>query len=429
MQLASARLMRLLPVSSASLCFVAALAVLRLPAQVAWSETRGPMGSGGADHLVFDPAVGRLVVLDRYDVGDAWEWTGTAWTRRTPATEPPRSTANYGACLAVDPIRRRIAAAVQGPSGWTYWEWDGTNWTQPVAGTPGMHVLALAYDPVPGRILALTATGTWSWDGIRWSLLGSLPPSWPAEVFTVVTDPQRRRVIAVGIDTTSAFPTSTWEWSGQSWIRMAAPPVVFGVLVFEPLRARTLLLDYFGSNWEWDGLSWRPSPVSGAPAQSSAVCHDPVRGRVVQFGGLDSASVQRQELWEWTGTAWSAFAAGPAQPSLFGTSLAYDSARQRVVAFGGGSADTWEWDGSTWLRFQVPGPSRRGGATLAYDSRRRRTVLFGGANGLLQYSNETWEWDGATWSQMQSAQQPPARASALLAFDSARGQIVVCHAG
>jgi hypothetical protein len=59
----------------------------------------------------------------------------------------------------------------------------------------------------------------------------------------------------------------------------------------------------------------------------------------------------------------------------------------RVLLFGGQSVvnavassqgDTWEWDGSTWTRVATTGPSPRAGHTMVLDSARNRVVLFGG---------------------------------------------------
>ena len=75
--------------------------------------------------------------------------------------------------------------------------------------------------------------------------------------------------------------------------------------------------------------------------------------------------------------------------------MGYDSARQRVVLFGGWSqgalADTWEWDGKNWTQLKpTASPSARGGHAIAYDCHRQRTVLFGGtARTILPAA--TWE--------------------------------------
>src|SRR5690606_11603877 len=62
--------------------------------------------------------------------------------------------------------------------------------------------------------------------------------------------------------------------------------------------------------------------------------------------------------------------------------MAYDSARGKVVLFGGADShlrgDTWEWDGVSWRRVATTGPSARDGHAMAYDATRKKVVLFGG---------------------------------------------------
>ena len=68
--------------------------------------------------------------------------------------------------------------------------------------------------------------------------------------------------------------------------------------------------------------------------------------------------------------------------------MAYDSARQRTVLFGGFvhrvpyGSDTWVYDGKNWTKMNpTNSPKGRFGHRMVYDSRRRRIVLFGGAAG------------------------------------------------
>ena len=63
--------------------------------------------------------------------------------------------------------------------------------------------------------------------------------------------------------------------------------------------------------------------------------------------------------------------------------------------FGGGEAfptnDTWEWDGNDWRSFApATAPSPRYGPALAYDAARGRVVLFGGTDGNFGLA-DTWE--------------------------------------
>ena len=118
-------------------------------------------------------------------------------------------------------------------------------------------------------------------------------------------------------------------------------------------------------------------------------------------------------------------------PVRYQHALAYDSARGKVVLFGGYGyppyllSDTWEWDGSAWnQRTPAVSPPARYDHALAYDSARGRVVLFGGDDSRYALS-DTWEWDGNTWTQRTLAVSPPARSAHSLAYDSARGRVVL----
>ena len=50
-----------------------------------------------------------------------------------------------------------------------------------------------------------------------------------------------------------------------------------------------------------------------------------------------------------------------------------------------------------WTQREDIGPRARVLHALAYDSARARVVLFGG-NALLAPFNDTWEWDGGSGS-------------------------------
>lgn len=52
--------------------------------------------------------------------------------------------------------------------------------------------------------------------------------------------------------------------------------------------------------------------------------------------------------------------------------------------------DTWTYDGTTWTQLQITGPSPRCFVKMVYDSARNRIVLFGGWNGT-QMVDDTWE--------------------------------------
>lgn len=120
-------------------------------------------------------------------------------------------------------------------------------------------------------------------------------------------------------------------------------------------------------------------------------------------------------------------------PGRSGHAMAYDSHRHRLVVFGGRldwnaapGNDTWEWDGSTWTqRFTLVTPPGRANHAMVFDSARERVVMFGGDSGA-GYLNDTWEWDGATWTQRVPTTSPPATAHHYMAYDATRDATVMC---
>jgi hypothetical protein len=129
---------------------------------------------------------------------------------------------------------------------------------------------------------------------------------------------------------------------------------------------------------------------------------------------------------------------GPGPSAREAAAIAYDSARGKVVLFGGRGpsvstihGDTWEWTaagpagGGSWTQTAAGGPPAASTAAMAYDSIRQRTVLFGGYTPSTgNDSNQTWEWDGSTWTLMEPTQSPPGMAP-VMAFDPVRGKVVL----
>jgi len=194
--------------------------------------------------------------------------------------------------------------------------------------------------------------------------------------------------------------------------------------VYDPVRERVVVPDSGGYSLEWDGNVWSRLPDLGS---------------VAGFPYIESGSGRLVVVREWsgsplrfntrTGHEWqtATVPGGPVGSSE--VTHAYDSFRGELLWFGqppglGTSAETWTFDGVSWQLHAVTGPSERHGAVACFDSVRQRVVLFGGAN-LGVHMGDTWEWDGANWTQVTTAVSPPARWNASMAFDSARGVVVM----
>jgi cysteine-rich repeat protein len=91
------------------------------------------------------------------------------------------------------------------------------------------------------------------------------------------------------------------------------------------------------------------------------------------------------------------------------------------------TSETLDW------RHLVPAVmTPRDHAAMAFDTRRSRMVMFGGTTraGFADLPlGDTWEYDGANWSRPALRLEPPALASPALAFDAARGVLVLVDPG
>lgn len=231
----------------------------------------------------------------------------------------------------------------------------------------------------------------------------------------------------------------TWLYRGGDWYLIAAAgtPIPANAMVFrqravlDTARNRAMLLVEAGgtSAFEFDGFTWSPIPVPPGNDLFGGMVYDPVRGRVMVL--TDFGAYLYNPNGTWTPTA------APPWPYVFDRALAWDAARQRIVAFGGYQFVGWpqlvqpnnqtlEWDGTAWNVISPPTtPSPRSGATLLYDALTRRCVLFGGDTALNQTSDEVWSWNGTDWSNLSaSTTRPPARNDAMLAENESYGSIL-----
>jgi hypothetical protein len=106
--------------------------------------------------------------------------------------------------------------------------------------------------------------------------------------------------------------------------------------------------------------------------------------------------------------------------------MAYDSARRLIVIVDGGTGQAWEYDGTGWTpRPFLTHPPAIEGAAIAYDGARGVVVLFGGQDSAGVVSQETWEYSGTGWITATPTASPPGRSYATMTYDTARGRVVM----
>ncbi len=383
---------------------------------------------------------------------------GSAWIGLAPAAESARAApagrdgawvelappARTGQLAVFDPLRRRMVAIGGHPDDprrgvWVLELAGAPGWVHFPAGgvpPPPLHDAAGTYDSARDRVLVwdsndasghrgvyalALATMTWS----ELAVSGPAPPRRAGE--SLIYDPVRDRLVLFGGAAGDVSFQDAWALTlggTPAWAPLAATggppdPRSAHVAIYDPVRDRMIVFGGYaelgGSNlfyslsdaWElslvgdpaWSALE----PIGQTPlatAQAAAV-YDPVRGRMVVFGGQSwngvSGGITRtlSALSLAATPAWQLLAASapPGQPPLTaGNSVIYDPTEDRMLSFGGIDAadpgagpvtDVWALALSptpAWSRL-VPTrevPPGRVDRSVVLDPARLRLVLFGG---------------------------------------------------
>lgn len=290
-----------------------------------------------------------------------------------------------------------------------------------------------------------TAPSMWPPDGgATWTQLTPPQSPSARGGHDMVYDAARGQIVLCGgQDAAGNYDPTTWVWNGATWLAYQAGPSPCArtshTMAYDAARQRVVLFGGFNSQgllndtWEWDGTAWtQRSPVNAPPARFlSAMAYDAARGQVVLFGGFDG-QLYVGDTWLYDGVNWTQAQPTTSPGLLCGHWMAYDAARGKVVLFGGASPippnprnETWEWDGNNWsLLVPASSPSPRCCMTMAYDSARQRIVLFGGNDGAVAIGG-TWEWTGTTWEQPTLMLSPSARQGAAIAYHAGQDQMLL----
>ncbi|MFN7972296.1 MAG: kelch repeat-containing protein [Acidobacteriota bacterium] len=234
-----------------------------------------------------------------------------------------------------------------------------------------------------------------------------------------------RNALGVAVLVLPALATASPAWVPAP----AGPYRAQSRMAFDSVRNRMMLFggDYGGATndlWEYDGTSWT-QVVANAPAParySHGVAFDSARNRLVIYGGYTGAApFYLNDVWEYTPGFWTAASPIATPRASFG--MAFDSARARTVIFAGYDGaqknDTYEYDGNVYTGQP---DSQHVELVMVFDSQRNVMVVFGGNPGP---NNDTWEYDGGPWVYKNPATKPPARYWHAMAYDSARGRVVM----
>ena len=207
---------------------------------------------------------------------------------------------------------------------------------------------------------------TWEWDGENWEQKNVEPPT-ACDHLEMVYDKTREEVILFGGgDENQNLSTETWSWNGETWTLLTdvGPPgrAHFG-FVQDPVHEQNLLYGGYADTilddfWVWRQGAWQNADLSEpGPLSHIGMAYDGDANELIIFGGASSTSTfssLSDKTWKLTNGAWSEVSP-ESHPSPRGSpAMVYDPVRMKIILYGGFASnredlnDTWEWDGSEW---------------------------------------------------------------------------------
>ena len=373
---------------------------LSLSGTPAWTEivasgTTPAARFGGA--VAYDAAHDRLLLFGGVTLGERFDDTWALSLAGAPSWSEIVPT-------GARPAARELTDGVYDPSGDRFVIFGGfglagalhdawalplsgpATWSELVAngGPGGVWAFGVAYDPVASRLVIHGGGGNQGFVDEAWALALAGSPQWtlvapvtvrPTERLghVAVHDPLRDRMLVFGGRTPTGTPLSdvwAYDLAQQKWTLLSPAgtppsPRFQHHAVYDPVRDRLIVFGgaglpgtLLGDVWALElseSPAWTPLAPTGtppSPRRAHSLIYDSLRDRLVMAGGLD-ASGRLNDAWtlSLTGTpAWSPIVPiGLIPLPRWGHSAVYDAARDRMVMFGGETAtdppenfETWE---------------------------------------------------------------------------------------
>lgn len=162
-----------------------------------------------------------------------------------------------------------------------------------------------------------------------------------------------RAFVLVGL--VAAVPPLRAQW-GPVTTAAAPTPRADALLAFDLIGQRTLLFGGNGTNelWSLANGTWTQGtpPVLPGARMRAQMTASPFTGEILLYGGIGNGQFALDETWQWNGTTWQQLAPLVTPGGFARHGLAFDTARQVFVLFGGRnnlwipnqcSSQTWEF--------------------------------------------------------------------------------------
>jgi hypothetical protein len=263
------------------------------------------------------------------------------------------------------------------------------------------------YDPVGRRMVVFGGNDGSARDDV-WSLSLENSPTWsamtvqgnsppPRGEHSAIYDPIRRRMIIYGgTDGANGFLGDVWALS------LAGPPA-------------------------WAPLT--PAGPTPTPRINHTAIYDPLRDRMIVFGGRVPPPYLPDDLWALSldGPAtWSELTASGSQPlGTLGHTAIYDPIMDRMIVYGGNGIDVWSLSLGgplTWTKLAPAGTAPNvSHHTAIYDPRRQQMINTTGEGTWILSLSTT-----PTWSTLDAVGvEPSSRGNAASIYDPISDQLLL----
>jgi hypothetical protein len=259
----------------------------------------------------------------------------------------------------------------------------------------------------------------WRFENGQWSTVqttgGPAACGYPAGVLD--TDRKKLVIVCSGSETFE-YANETWTLMTGD-LKDRPPGRQFSSMAYDPIAKKTFLFGGFdGTNYLRDMYSWNGTVWAKASRKNpwpttrmlSAMFYDPITHKTMVYGGIgrvdkDSRIVRYGDMWSFDGTSFTELKPATLPPARYGAQTAWDPVREKIVMFGGKDENEvylnefWEWDGTTWTKVNTTStPDARMNGGLTWDAANQRLVYFGGYGGY--YFSEAWALKNLQWTRI-----------------------------
>ncbi|MEP1035006.1 kelch repeat-containing protein [Ekhidna sp.] len=233
-----------------------------------------------------------------------------------------------------------------------------------------------------------------------------------------------------------------WSFNGKKWSEWNSDeipePRNGHAMIYDEHTNRLVLFggktdngNLLNDTWIWTQSGWQELSITGPEARQSHRIL-PTKDGIILFGGSDSNGNSLNDTWILQDSSWRKVETKVKPPSRRQHTLAYNSAQNSAILFGGFDrlagekiiyGDTWMFEHMTWKKVNESPELGRDHHAMAYDKNNKAIILFGGYN--KGYLGDTRLWNGYEWVELTSDGPSPRAGKPGLFYDSKNEAVVL----